>query len=85
MNLKERIKKLRALDSLVRSLNDEDLINVWLMNGVADGDQTLPDEDWEIYVDTDEDFRDIIHLGLKLLTRAVKEESGIYIDDVVSC
>lgn len=83
MNKKERITKLREIDSLVRSLNDEELIEVWLANGVADGDQELPDEEWEIYVEDDDDFKDIVHLGMKLLARSVKEDSGIYIDRVL--
>lgn len=79
MDKKKRIKLARAMDLIVRSLNDEDIIETWLMLGVADEDYKLPDEEWEIYVEDDDDFKDLITLFRKLVNK-----SEIYCDGICS-
>ena len=51
MNTKERIEKVRAMETLARSINDERVFLTWLSLGVADGDITenTPDEELEFY------------------------------------
>ena len=36
-NVAERVELLKAMDVVVRSLNDEDVMDLWLVNGVPDG------------------------------------------------
>ena len=36
-NVAERVELLKAMDVVVRSLNDEDVMDLWLANGVPDG------------------------------------------------
>ena len=36
-NIAERVELLKAMDVVVRSLNDEEVMDLWLTNGVPDG------------------------------------------------
>ena len=36
-NIAERVELLKAMDVVVRSLNDESVMDLWLTNGVPDG------------------------------------------------
>lgn len=85
MNLKERTNVVRAMELLVRSVNNEELIEPWLMCGVADGDinDNTTDEDLECYVDDNENFASLMGLFLRIMSRANKD-GGIYVDKVVS-
>ena len=38
MNKTERVKFVKAMEYICRSINDETIFDAWLMNGVADGD-----------------------------------------------
>ena len=71
MNLKARAEMVRAMDLLVRSVNDESYVDPWLVVGVADGDITenTTDEDLENYCE-DDDFVDLMTLFLKIMIRA---------------
>lgn len=84
MNLQERANMVRAMETIVRSINFEDIIDSWLMVGVADGDINgkETDEDLECYCD-DDSFKDLMTLFLKLMDRASKN-GGLYCDKVVS-
>lgn len=83
MNLKERAKVVRAMDTMVSCINYEDIIDSWLICGVADGDidDDTTDEDLEYYC-RDENFKDLMTLFLKLMYRA--RIDGIYTDGIVS-
>ena len=35
-NVAERVELLKAMDGIVRSLNDESVMDLWLTNGVPD-------------------------------------------------
>lgn len=85
MNLKRRAEVVKAMELLVRSVNDEELIEPWLMCGVADGDidDNTTDEDLECYVDDNENFASLMGLFLRIMSRANKD-GGIYVDKVVS-
>ncbi len=84
MNVKERANAVRAMEMLVRSVNNEELIEPWLMCGVADGDidENTTDDDLECYLD-DDTFADLMYLFTKIMSRAHKD-GGLYIDKVVS-
>lgn len=85
MNAKERIDALRAMELLVRSVNVEDYLENWLMEGVADGDITEETTDEELldYVEDDKNFADIMSVFLYIMHLAYKD-GGLYVDKVVS-
>ena len=85
MKLKERAEIVRAMELLVRSVNNEEHIEPWLMCGVADGDITddTTDEDLETYVEDDKDFASLMGLFLRIMSRA-RKDGGLSVDNVVS-
>lgn len=86
MNKELRKKAVVAMEFLARAINDEDVLNGWLMCGVADGDipQNSLDPDYvdEAYID-DDTFKDLISCFLRRMSAAYKS-GGLYIDKIVS-
>lgn len=90
MNTIERIKMVKAMEFITRQLNDEEVFQIWLQEGVADGDieygtldvQPSDAEDLEYYIE-DIDFADLMDTFLVCMKRACKS-GGLYCDDVVS-
>lgn len=84
MHLNERAQMVRAMETLVRSVNNEDFIDSWLICGVADEDikPSTTDEDLECYCE-DENFQDLMTLFLKIMKWAIKD-GGIQCDGIVS-
>ena len=84
MNLKKRTEVVRAMETLARCVNDEEIFESWLMCGVADGDITseTTDEDLEYYCE-DDNFSELMGLFLRLMTRA-RKSGGLYEDGVAS-
>jgi len=82
---KTRADVVRAMDMMVSCINDETIIDSWLMCGVADGDikADTTNEDIEImgYTD-DKTFKDLMDLFIKLMYRA--GVNGLYCDGIVS-
>lgn len=95
MDCFERVKILRAMETIVRNLNDEEIIERWLMGGIADGDA---EEDDKYLFDTygdDKTFADIMSCFCRTMRDAVLDDeidkddlmkgNGIlYCDNVVS-
>ena len=85
VNVEERKKAVLAMERLVRSVNDEELIDSWLRNGVADGD--IDDDSTEEDVDDcyieDDTFSQLMSLFLSIMTVA-KNDGGLYINGVTS-
>lgn len=83
-NTKKRLEVVRAMETLARCINDEDIFESWLMVGVADGDiqEDTPDEYLEYYAE-DKNFSELMDLFLRLMSRA-KEDGGLYCDGIVS-
>lgn len=77
MNKQERIEMVRSMNTIIRSLNDEELIETWLSLGVADGDET--DEDFADYCDN-ETLSDLMKTFLRIMTYA--KDDGLYCDGV---
>lgn len=78
-------KEIRAMDTIVRCLNDEELFMAWLMSGVADGDCEYYDDMGlyeEYYEDNEESFKEIVELFRTLIKES--EKDGLYIGDVVA-
>lgn len=85
MNKNERIKVVKAMETLARSINDERVFSTWLLLGVADGDidENTPDEELDFYVEEDVQFADLMNTFLKCMSNAYKN-GGLYVDNVVS-
>ena len=85
MNTKERIEKVRAMETLARSINDETVFYKWLLCGMADGDinENTSDEELEFYVEDDKMFADLMNTFLKCMS-GVYKSGGLYVDKVVS-
>ena len=78
------------MEFICRQINDEDVFECWLVNGVADGDieygdlsvnTTEPDATW--YAENDERFADLMDTFLWCMKKAYKS-GGLYCDNVVS-
>lgn len=85
MNKNERIKVVKAMETLARCINDERVFSIWLSLGVADGDinENTPDEELEFYVEDDIQFADLMNTFLKCMNNAYKN-GGLYVDKIVS-
>lgn len=86
----ERIKMVKAMEFIARQVNDEEVFEEWLIDGVADGDIEYGDlvvnsDDFEIldYYCDDENFADLMRLFLRMMARA-RKSGGLYCDGVVS-
>ena len=84
MNLSARAKVVRAMETIARCVNDEDVFYHWLLCGVADSDidNDTTDEDLEYYCE-DKTFADLMERFLDLMT-AAKKSGGLYEDRIVS-
>ena len=84
MNLSARAKVVRAMETIARCVNDEDVFYRWLLYCVADGDidENTTDEDLEYYCE-DKTFADLMERFLDLMT-AAKRSGGLYEDRIVS-
>ena len=84
MNLSRRAKVVRAMETMARCVNDEEVFYRWLLCGVADGDidDNTTDEDLEYYCE-DKTFADLMERFLDLMT-AAKKSGGLYEDRIVS-
>lgn len=85
INLKERVSVIRAMDTIVHSLNDEEYIAWWLEDGVPDGeiDEETTDEDLYWLVDDDESFADIMSTFIKIM-RKQPVNGAMWVDNVLS-
>ena len=76
-NLKERKQLILAMETVVRSINEEGISDGWLMCGVADGDLN-DDSTWEdvddFYVEDDENFADIMSCFVRTMRRMVDSD-----------
>ena len=86
MNTMERIKVVRAMETLARCINDGEVFMTWLYFGVADMDITETTSDMELmdYVTDDDHFAELMGIFLKCMSMA-KRSGGLYVDGVTSC
>lgn len=90
MNRTERIRMVKVMEFIARNLNDEEVLEGWLLGGVADGDIRYGDlsvgpedaEDLEYYIE-DEAFADLMQTFLRAMKRGHRS-GGLYCDGVVS-
>ncbi len=86
----ERMKMVKAMEFIARQINDEDILMSWFIVGVADEDipygelEMLPsdEENYDYYIE-DDNFKDLMALFLRLMTRANKS-GGLYCGDICS-
>ena len=85
INLKERVSVIKAMDTIVRSLNDEEYVAWWLEDGVPDGeiDEGTADEELYWLVDDDESFADIMSTFIKIMRRQ-PVNGAMWVDNVLS-
>ena len=85
INLKERVSVIRAMDIIIRSLNDERDILWWLDSGVPDGEINKETTDEELYwlVDDDESFANIMSTFIKIMRRQ-PVNGAMWVDNVLS-
>lgn len=81
-----RKKTVVAMEFLARCINDENVIDGWLMNGVADGDIPFsslnPDDVDECYIE-DDNFQELLSCFLRRMSAAY-ESGGLWVDHIVS-
>ena len=87
MNRLERAKMVKAMEFIARQINDENVFESWLMEGVADGDIYYGDlsdvaDFAEDYIE-DRDFADLMDTFLWCMQRAYKS-GGLHCDGIVS-
>lgn len=80
-NTAKRVELIRAMETLARCINDEDVFVGWLTNGVPDGAirENTPDEDLEQFTD-DETLRDLMDCFLRRMVGASKSGGLFYCD-----
>ena len=88
MKKAERIKMVKAMEYIARQINDEEIFDGWLMNGVADGDIEYgdlsgKDEEFDEYYIEDDTFKDLMGCFLRRMESA-RKSGGLYCDGVVS-
>jgi hypothetical protein len=90
MDKKERIQMLKAMEIIMRNLNDEDLILTWLTDGIPDGTPIDDDEAFEDFTD-DVTFADIMDTFVYIMGKACPEseianerKGTLYCDGVVN-
>ena len=90
-NYEERIKMIKAMEFIARQINDEEIFEAWLEEGVADGDIDYSDLSVDIDEDSyvlsyyleDNNFSEIMGLFTRLMKHADRS-GGLYCDDIVS-
>ena len=86
MNKLRRANVVKSMETIVRCINDEDIMDSWLMVGVADADissETTLEDIVEMGYCEDETFKDVMTLFLKLMNKA-GISGGLYEDGIVS-
>lgn len=88
MKKAERIKMVKAMEFIARQINDEEIFDGWLINGVADGDIEYgdlsgEDEEFDEYYIEDDAFKDLMGCFLRRMASA-RKNGGLYCDGVMS-
>lgn len=76
---------VRAMDLMVYTINDENIIDSWLMVGVADGDirkETTNEDIDKMGYTSDKNFSELMTVFLRLMNRAGND--GLFFDGIVS-
>ena len=85
MSRTERAKMVLAMEFIARQINDEDVLDRWLMCGVADGDipyGSIDVADVDEYYLKDDAVEDVMSCFLRCMKGAYNS-GGLYCDNVV--
>ena len=85
-NNNRRAEVVRAMNTIISCINNENYIDSWLMVGVADGDirkDTTNEEIAEMGYCDDKTFKDLMTLFLKSMSKASRN-GGLYCNGIVS-
>lgn len=84
MDKKLRVDVVRAMETMARCVNNEEVFECWLMCGVADGDieEDTTDEELEYYTE-DSNFEELLSTFIRLMYRAYRD-GGLYVDGICS-
>lgn len=84
MDKKLRCEIVRAMEKIARAVNDEEVFEIWLIYGVADGDidETTTDEELECYIE-DEEFASLMNT-FTIMMKEAHLSGGLYADGVTS-
>lgn len=81
-NREQAFINIYSMNNIIRSLNDEELMESWLMNGVPDGSETLEDikDVYDIYDDDElmKEYEELTHLFARIVKSAVKDGYDIW-------
>lgn len=85
INLKERVSVIRAMDTIVRSLNDGRDVLWWFEYGVPDGEinEETTDDELLWLADDDKLFADIMSTFVKIMKRQ-PINGAMWVDNVLS-
>ena len=83
-NALERVEMVKAMDTIIRNLNDEEQIDYWLRYGVADHDEELTEEDAYLYADDDDNFKELMRTFQVIIANDARHNGGFYVDGVIS-
>ncbi len=75
---------VKAMELIVRSINDEMVFETWLFTGVADGDiqDDTTDDELDYYIE-DENYAYLMDTFLFVMSKA-RKSGGLYSDGIVS-
>lgn len=84
-----RARLVKAMELLARAVNDEDVFELWLQDGVADGDitdKTTPEEVAQMGYCDDAHFRAILSTFASLMRLATMDTArgAFYADGIIS-
>lgn len=90
MNKIERMKMVKAMEFIARQVNDEDVFDIWLYNGVADGDirygsldiEPHDEEILDCYIEN-KSFVELMDTFLRLM-KCADRSGGLYCDHAVT-
>ena len=84
MNNHQRCMVIRAMETIIKAVNNTELITHWRVEAIADGDirPGTTDEDLEYYIE-DKAFADLMDTFLRVMRNA-QEDGGLYVDGIVS-
>lgn len=81
-NREQAFINIYSMNNIILSLNDEELMESWLMNGVPDGSETLEDikDVYDIYDDDElmKEYEELTHLFARIVKSAVKDGYDIW-------
>lgn len=77
-----RKQAVLSMEMMIRSINDEYIVDRWLSVGVADGDiQKFDINEVDDYYIQDKEFKELMELFLNLMNMA-KKDGGIGLDGI---